>query len=262
VALVEWGARLDRDQSRQLFRNVGIVAAAGIAAAMLGLAGTSLEQRKASDLQDDWHNELSLAAAAWLKESVAPGSNVMSSRLYYSHLYFLSGGEFSVHQLPTVEVDLALAPGDPLALERRSTLFRWEQHLMPADSPDDRWLYLTRYPIKGYFVGLAEDDLLAELRRREIDYVVLSSRDAGFSSPSFVQYFEDNAAFERVFQLTAASGDEVRVYRVHAERLAPQAKPAQVTAAAYEYVSRRLGAAGADAYFYGLNPAGFRVVPH
>ena len=101
---------------------------------------------------------------------------------------------------------------------------------MPADSPADRWLYLTRYPQKGYLIAMAENDLLTDLGKHDIAYVVISTLDAGFSSPSFNRYFEDNPAFELVQVITATSLDEARIYRVDLAKLAPQQEPAQITA--------------------------------
>ena len=261
--LVGWSAGLDFRQP--FLRQAGLVVG-GVTVAVVVLASAGAVTRRAPvDYQDDWHNSLSLVAAAWLSGNLEPGSTVMSSRLYYSHLYFLTGGEFAFHQLPTVEVDLSLRDDAVPPLARRSTLFRWENHLMPEDSAADRWLYLTRYPVKGYFIGLAENDLVDELRRRGVDYVVLSSQDAGFSSRSLAAYFEDNPAFERVYSLSAGPADEVRVYRVDRALLAPtpSGKPAQVTASAYDYVSKKLGGgAQAEAFFRRLSPAGFVVAPY
>ena len=36
------------------------------------------------------------------------------------------------------------------------------------------------YYTKGYFIGLAENDLLTELKRRDIDYVLVMLYDAVF----------------------------------------------------------------------------------
>jgi hypothetical protein len=140
------------------------------------------------------------------------------------------------------------------------TLFRWENHLMPADSAGEPWLYLTRYPVKGYFIALAENDLLADLQERQIDYVVISTLDAGFSSPSFNRYFEDNPAFELLQVITATPQDEARIYRVDLAKLTPQGRPAQITASAWEYMVHRLsGEAAAAEYLQRVNPAGFRL---
>jgi hypothetical protein len=172
----------------------------------------------------------------------------------------LTDGAYPIHQLPTVEVDLHLSPGAEYPLTRESTLFRWEHHRLPADSPGESWLYLTRYPQKGYLIGLAENDLLTELKKRQIDYVVITSVDVGFSSPSFNRYFEDNPAFELAHTITASPEDEARIYRVDASKLAPQAKPAQITRSAHEYIVHRLsGDREITDYLERVNPAGFRL---
>jgi hypothetical protein len=184
----------------------------------------------------------------------------MSSRVYYSQIHFLTNGEYSIHQLPTVEVDLNVDVNAATPLSRRSTLFRWEEHLMPEDSSSDRWLYLARYPVKGYFIALAENDLLLELQRRSVEYLLVSTLDAGFSSPSFNRYFEDNPAFELVHVIAATPLDEARIYRVDSSRLASQERAAQVTRSASEYIVRLIGSQEkATEYLRRLNPAGFEL---
>jgi 4-amino-4-deoxy-L-arabinose transferase-like glycosyltransferase len=258
--LVQAGATFDLGPRVRSLGGAGVIAAVVTMGATVLMSGTSLWQAKATVLQDDWDNPLSQHTAAWLQQNVEAGSNIMSSRLYYSHLYFLTGAAYPIHQLPTVEVDLHVSAGTTTPLTRASTLFRWESHVMPADVQGEPWLYLTRYPQKGYFIGLAENDLLGDLRDRQIDYVVISTLDAGFSSSSFNRYFEDNPAFRLVHVITATPQDEARIYRVDLSQLRPQNKPAQITASAYEYVIHRLaGEEKAAEYLERVNPAGFRL---
>jgi hypothetical protein len=258
--LVNAGTSIDLGPRVRALGGGGAVAVVVALGAIVLISGTSLTQAKAVTLQDDWDNPLSRQTAAWLQQNVEPGANVMSSRLYYSHLYFLTDGAFPIHQLPTVEVNLDTSPGTTTPVSRVRTLFRWENHLMPADSAGEPWLYLTRYPVKGYFIALAENDLLADLQERQIDYVVISTLDAGFSSPSFNRYFEDNPAFELLQVITATPQDEARIYRVDLAKLTPQGRPAQITASAWEYMVHRLsGEAAAAEYLQRVNPAGFRL---
>ena len=250
---VDFGARV-----RSLGGGGAIAAVLALTAIVL-ISGTSLSQAKVRTLQDDWENPLSRQTAAWISRNLEPGSTIMSSRLYYSHLYFLTGGAYQVHQLPTVEVNVNTNSDARLPLSRRSTLFRWENHEMPGDSASEGWLYLTYYS-KGYFIGMAENDLLVELKERQVAYVVISTLDAGFSSPSFNRYFEGNPAFELLQVITATPSDEARVYRVDLNLLTPRVTPAQVTTAAYEYMVHRLGStAAATDYLDRINPAGFEL---
>ena len=102
--------------------------------------------------------------------------------------------------------------------------------------------------------------MLAELERREAGYVVLTTLDAGFSSPSFNRYFEDNPAFELLHVITASAQDEVRIYRADLSRLQPQQKPAQVTQSAYEYVLHLIGGeTPASDYLHRINSSGFEL---
>jgi hypothetical protein len=258
--LVRTGAAADLGARVHALGGGGAVAVVAALAAIVFLSGSSLSQPKAAALQDDWDNPLSRQTAAWLRQNVEPGASISSSRLYFSQLYFLTGGAYPIHQLPTVEVDLHTAPGAAEPLTRRSALFRWGDFDLPEESPDDRWLYLTRYPQKGYFVALAEGDLLAHLRERQTEYVVISTVDAGFSSPSFNRYFEGNPAFELVKVISATPEDEARIYRVDLAQLRPQDRSAQITASAYEYVIHRLTSPEQAAeYLERINPAGFRL---
>jgi hypothetical protein len=233
------------------------------AAVALGLwavwNGSAVRHETRVAVQDDWENPLVHMTADWIKGNIEPGATIMSSRLYYSQVYFETGGEYPIHQLPTVEVALN-TDGGGVPLERHTSLFRWEHHLVPEDSPDDRWLYMTYYP-KGYFIALAENDLLMELKRRDVDYVLVTSYDAGFSSPSFNRYFEENPGFELVHAIGLTRLDEARIYRVNPDKVAPQAKPALVRESTARLLEERLGSQERmQAYLGRLNPNGFELV--
>jgi len=221
--------------------------------------GSAVRQETSVAVQDDWENPLVHMTADWIEANIEPGATIMSSRLYYSQVYFETGGEYPIHQLPTVEVALNTDDGG-VPLERHTSLFRWEHHLVPEDSADDRWLYMTFYP-KGYFIGLSENDLLMELKRREVDYVLVTSYDAGFSSPSFNRYFEENPGFELVHTIGLNRLDEARIYRVDQDEIGPQAKPALVRKSTAQLLEERLGSQDAMlAYLGRLNPNGFELV--
>ncbi len=260
AGVARYAARIDLGLTVRSFGGAGAVGVVIVLGAIVIVSGSSASRASVVTLQDGWENPLARETASWLNENIEPGAPIMASRLYYSHVYFLTGGDYAIHQLPTVEVDLRLDPGSQTPLSRASTLFRWEQHLMPADSVADQWLYLTRYPVKGYLIGLAENDLLLELERRDAEYVVLATLDAGFSSPSFTGYFEDNPAFELLHVITASPHDEVRIYRADLDRLQPQQQPAQVTQSAYEYVVNLIGGeTPASDYLSRINSAGFEL---
>ena len=221
--------------------------------------GSAVRHETSVAVQDDWENPLVHMTADWIEANIPLGATIMSSRLYYSQVYFETGGEYPIHQLPTVEVALNTDDGG-VPLERHTSLFRWEHHLVPEDSANDRWLYMTYYP-KGYFIGLAENDLLMELKRRDVDYVLVTSYDAGFSSPSFNRYFEENPGFELVHTVSLNRLDEARIYRVNQDEVAPQAKPALVRKSTARLLEERLGSQDAMlAYLGRLNPNGFELV--
>jgi len=233
---------------------------AGIALALwVAWNGGAVRHETRSAVQDDWENPLVHMTADWIEANIEPGATIMSSRLYYSQVYFETGGRYPIHQLPTVEVALNTA-GEGTPLERHTSLFRWEHHLVPEDSVDDRWLYMTFYP-KGYYIGLAENDLLMELERRNVDYVLVTSYDAGFSSPSFNRYFDQDPGFELVQTFSLTRLDEARIYRVNKDEVAPQAKPAMVRTSTARLIEERLGSQERmQAYLARLNPNGFELV--
>ncbi len=259
VWLAGWGERLAKAQRAPGLRTAGVIAIAAMTALIAVQGVGRVDRVPAASLDADWDNGLARAAAAWLDANLPAGTPVMSTRLYYSHLYFLTSGKFPIHQAPTVLVDPHLDAAEPLT--RVSTLFRWED-LLPAQS-GDRWLYLARYPVKGYYIGLSEDDLLADLKDRDIGYMVVSLTDAGFSSPSLLAYFEANHAFRLVYSRGATERDLVRIYQVDRDALGPQPAPLQVTRAAYEGLlsAARGDVATLDDALRRLNPSGFSVTP-
>ena len=259
--LLAWGDALARERGAALMRLAGYAVVAAIAAAVVIQGAGRLSRTPARAPQDDWNNGVALATASWLDANVAPGTPVMSSRLYYSQVYFLTGGRFPIAQLPTVMVEVDPAREQPL--RRLGTLFRWEPTRLPADSAADRWLYLTRYPQKGYYIALAENDLLAELRSRRTGYVVLNTVDAGFSSPSVIPYFDANPAFTLVCERQVTPRDATRIYAVNLNALDRQPVPARVTRSAFEGLLSRLrgDAVALQSALDRLNPAGAVLSP-
>jgi hypothetical protein len=175
-------------------------------------------ERPAVD-QSDWDNALVHDTAAWLQEHVPAGAGVMSSRLYFSHFYVLDEAAHPVYQLPTVRLEPS--GGERPFLRPVTTLFRWEDHRLQVPEEID-WIYVQRYPSKGYYIGLSEQDLLRDLRERQIDYLVLTGEDAGFSSLSYLDYFTGNPAFELVHADRRDHANGVSIFRVDRSRLAPR----------------------------------------
>ncbi len=257
--LVAWGEKLAREGDTAFPARAGlaVVVASMVTIGLLGLG--RVDRSSATSPEGDWDNELAHSVADWLDANVQPGTSIMSTRLYYSHVYFLTGGRYPIRQLPTAEV--TLRPQGPSPLARRGALFRWEGPRLGANSPDDVWLYLTLYPEKGYYVGLAESDLIHELKRDGTGYLVVSVSDAGFSSPALVPYFDQDPAFSKVFERRLSDADAVRVYRVNLEALGPGHRPTAVSAAALGSIEGRLGPDGAAGFLRGLSPSGFEVWP-
>ena len=227
--LVAWGSRLSRGQGTPSFTFAGLSVVLVALAAITVQGFGRIERAEATTYESDWDNIIARDTAQWLEDNVPAGTPLMSTRLYYSQVYFLADGQYPVQQLPTVLVQVDLRAETPV--RARSTLFRWEE--LP-ERQRETWLYLTRYGAKGYYIAMAEEDLLADLRERRVQYLVLNTADLGFSSPSFVSYFDRHPAFTRVHDETYTIDDRTVIYKVDAARLRVSAAPLQVTFAAYQ----------------------------
>ena len=258
AALVAWGEQVSASQREPWVRYAGLAAVLLMTLVFAARGVGRQDVPTAAALGASWDNPLADDLAGWLETNVAPGTPVMSTRLYYSQLYFLTEGRYPVHQLPTVEV--VPDPQWPPLLRRRSTLFRWEH--VTFDRPGDRWLYLTRYTEKGYYIALAESDLLARLHTAGIAYVVISLADAsGFSSPSLLPYFETHPAFTLVYEKQISFDSRALVFQLDPRRLDARIVPAQVTEAAYAGLEARFPGQDVPALLERLSPAGFAITP-
>lgn len=205
--------------------------------------------------QEHWDNPLAGEAAAWIAEEVPAGTPIMSGRLYYSHLYTLMDAEYPIYQLPTVRVDFT---GDPVAPERATTLFRWEDHELPTGDAVP-WLYLRQYPDKLYYIGLSEVDLLASIEEHEVGYLVLTGDDAGFSSLSLLPYFEDHPAFVPVESFVHDDANQIHIFKIDPDRLISTTPPARVSRTTVASLQGTFGPEGAHELLIGLSPSGYLV---
>ncbi|MCI0777084.1 MAG: glycosyltransferase family 39 protein [Chloroflexi bacterium] len=203
--------------------------------------------------QSNWDNPLALETADWIEEHIPAGTPIMSGRLYGTHLYSLTGAQYPWWQLPAVRVDIQdSTPG----LTRAGTLFRWEDHLMPSGAAEP-WLYLRRHPVDGYYVALSEQDLMAGLREHEIEYLVLTGDDAGFSSLSLLPYFETHPYFKSVTSFIADDTNQTHIFQVVGTFDQPTDAPALVNDATIAALENKLGAERAQALLQGLSPGGY-----
>ena len=203
--------------------------------------------------QSNWDNPLALETAAWIEEHIPAGTPIMSGRLYSTHLYSLTGAQYPMWQLPTVRVEIG--NGTP-GLTRAGTLFRWEDHVLPSGQAEP-WLYLRRHPINGYYVALSEQDLIAGLREHEIEYLVLTGDDDGFSSLSLLPYFENHPYFQNVASFVADDINQTHIFRVVGTFDRPTDAPTLVNDATVAALEDKLGAERAQALLVGLSPGGY-----
>lgn len=161
---------------------------------------------------ENWDSPFVKEIALSMDASLPAGAHVLSSRLYFSSLHVETDGRFRIRQMPTVRVEID--PQRDGLLVPQSNLFRWEdQDLMPART-SDVWLSLRRFPGKGYWVGLREQELLEYIRANDIDYVVLTGEDAAFSSLQYAGYFSGNPAFTLLNHIRASASDQAFIYAV------------------------------------------------
>jgi len=254
VALVRWASE-----------HIGVLAAGAGAVLLVAVAivetrdltGDRLPYETAAVTQANWDNPLVHDTADWIEANVPPDAAIMSSRLYFSHLYVLDEGAHPIHQLPTVRIE-PTGGGAP-SLRAVTTLFRWEDHRMIDYGGDPRWLYVQRYPGKLYYVGLSERDLVRELREREIAYLVLTGEDAGFSSFAYLDYFVAHPAFEMVHKDLRDERNAVYVFRVDGDALDLQPYQARVDVTTMEALAGEFGVRSAEAVAAAIDPDGVIV---
>lgn len=184
----------------------------------------------------DWNGAVARNTARWLDGNVPPGDVVMSSRLYYTSIFTLADGRYPVVQVPTLRVQFAGTTLRPM-----STQFRWEDDQLRRYGRGS-WLYLRRYPVKGYVIGLTQDDLLGDLRRRDVRYLVVTGEDAGFSSLSYLDYFLGAPGLRLVHVESAGDADAAYVFAVDASQLAARPFPLTLDAETEGALRRDLGA--------------------
>jgi hypothetical protein len=152
-----------------------------------------------------------------MSANLPAGANVLSSRLYFSSLHVETDGRFDIRQMPTVRVEID-AEGDNL-LNAGGNLFRWEDRAVRPTRASDTWLSLRRFPGKGYWVGLSQQELLEYIVAHEIDYIVLTGEDAAFSTLHYASYFSGHPAFTLLEHAHATGSDQFFAFAVNRQEL-------------------------------------------
>ncbi len=219
---------------------IAAVAAVAFAAHEAGVfRGAMGEEADARVEAGSWRSPYTRDVAAWMDARIPLGSNVLMSRLYFSSIHVETGGDYGIHQLPTVRVDIH-PDGDPF-LQARSNLFRWGESDLRATEPGDTWLYLQQFPEKEYWVGLGEQELLAYIADRDIDYVVLTGEDVAFSSNAYAWYFTANPAFTLLGTIPGTATDRMFAYSVDRAHLGPIAHSTAMTPRGFAALSEVTG---------------------
>jgi hypothetical protein len=199
-------------------------AACGIAAAFI--AHEALTFRDVTDREQaarteagSWDSPYTRSVAAWMEENIPEGSNVLTSRLYFSGIHVQTDARYSIRQLPTVRV--SIDPDASPMVQARSNLFRWGESDLRPTQAGDTWLHLQQFPGKGYWVGLSEEELLEYIELNQIEYVVLAGGDVAFSSNAYAWYFSAHPAFSLLGTIDGTGSDRMFGYAVDRSKLEP-----------------------------------------
>ncbi|MBI5288950.1 MAG: glycosyltransferase family 39 protein [Chloroflexi bacterium] len=201
-------------------------------------------EAEARDESGSWDSPYTRSVATWMEEHLPAGSNVLMSRLYFSGIHVETEGRFHIRQLPTVRVDID--PERAPLLEARSNLFRWGESDIRSTQPGDTWLHLQQFPVKNYWVGLSEQELLEYIAAHDIDYVVLTGEDVAFSSSAYAWYFAANSAFHLMDTFAGTSGDRMFAFSVTRSLLAPVSHSTSVTPRGLAALERDTGLDAAE----------------
>jgi 4-amino-4-deoxy-L-arabinose transferase-like glycosyltransferase len=200
------------------------IAAAGLAVAAIALAVHQASafreaggETSSAEAAADWDGRFARDSAGWLAANLPGGAHLLTSRLYFSSLYVRTEGRFTIRQMPTVRVEVE--PGGEGLLVPKSNLFRWGDTTVAPSADSDSWLHLRRFPGKGYWIGLRQQELLAYLVAHEIDYVVLTGDDGTFSSLHYASYFSGHPAFTLIHSAHVSAADQLFVYAVDRDAL-------------------------------------------
>jgi len=172
---------------------------------------------------DNWDNAFVDETANWLEANVPEGSRLLASRLYFSSLHVETEGRYEIRQLPTVRV--SADPGRAGLLRAESNLFRWGDDELRPSGANERWLYLKRFPGKGYWVGLSEQELLDYISVQGVDYLVLTGDDVAFSSLQLVVYLSGHPAFTLLHHHPSTATDQLFVYAIDRSLLGSAREP-------------------------------------
>ncbi len=203
--------------------------------------------------QEHWDNAMVRQAADWIDQNVPPGTPIMSTQLYQSHLHTLTAGAYPWLQFPSVRVEIQ---GNPPVAVRASAASSLHDSALPQEPPEP-WLYLRRDPSGPGYIALSEPDLLAELEEQQIGYLVLTGDDGGLSPLSLLPYFEKHPAFRMVKSFIGDDRNQVHIFRVYPFPLLPLADPARVSRVAADALQDELGARQARTLLQNLSPGGY-----
>ena len=249
----------------QVDRRPTQIAAAAIIIVSTGYIGaqsvTLVRQHAADPPADsaDWNNALVRGTADWIEANVPPGASIISSRRYFSQLYILTDARYPIEQLPTVNV--VPQPGQTPYLRVQSTLFRWQDRLLPPPESEQHWISVDAFASKHYYTALSQEDLLRQIAYRKSDYLVLTGEDVAFSTTRYVDYFSA-PAFTLLHHAALGDAGEVYIFRIDRTKLALRpystVVPGSVLSSLYAEAGGRITPAQLlDA----INPAGITVRP-
>jgi tetratricopeptide (TPR) repeat protein len=153
------------------------------------------EHNKKDPYHLGWLNYATLDVANWIKTSLPKNANLMSSWTYGRTHYFLNNGDSPIYILPmeiesrinkTVPVPYLQTPKHPQGV---SNLLYWRE-----GAGGEIYPYTT----------LSEDDLIKDINRFKIDYLLITTGGLGPYTPwdfqTLPSYFKHHAAFTEVYR--------------------------------------------------------------
>jgi hypothetical protein len=258
VELLRWFSRQVDGRAAQLAAAAIIIIATGYVA---GQSVALTHQHAADPPADsaDWNNALVRGTADWIEANLPRGAPIISSRRYFSQLYILTDARYPIEQLPTVNI--VPEPGQAPYLRAQSTLFRWQDTMLPPPESEQHWISVDAFASKHYYTALSQEDLLRQIAYRKSDYLVLSGEDVAFSTTRYVDYFSA-PAFTLLHHAALGDAGEIYIFRIDRTKLAlrPYATvvPGSVLNSLYAGAGGRLTPAQ---LLDGINPAGVTVRP-
>lgn len=148
----------------------------------------------ASDWQvEGWHHPLIKKVGDWIRDNVPSNTKLMVDWEWRESIYYYAGGNYQVFQIPYLVYPAHLTPYGLNGISSPR-----------LEKPLFLWSHQAVSEANSFLIAIREGDLLTEIKEKQIDYIVNTSRWNFLTT-----YFEENPAFEKV-----ADWGVIRIFRV------------------------------------------------